>query len=168
MPTNPLQLAFTSFEPVVQYLILRDVSRVPNVIGNSSAGIERVFTWMETGIHAYTDAPKTHADLDDRRGRCTWFKSGLGWFFRWEHFRCFRQYHGDDDRDERRLSTRGSQLSTKLTLCFSISFVANRLVKLQFNFWYRLHIRRYYDNEARFNEKCLSQKIHYFKLYLNY
>lgn len=48
--------------------------------------------------------------------RCAWFRPGLlGWFFRPEHFRCFRQCHGDDDCDERRLSTRASQLPTELT-----------------------------------------------------
>lgn len=42
-----------------------------------------------------------------------WFTPGpLGWFFRRGHFRCFRQYHGDDDRDGKRFSTSDSQRAT--------------------------------------------------------
>lgn len=50
MPTHLDPLQFTLLESV--HLILRDVSRVPNVIGNGSAGIGRVFTWMETRGHS--------------------------------------------------------------------------------------------------------------------
>lgn len=61
-----------------------------------------------------------------RRG--PWFEPGLlGWFFRREHFRCFRQYRGDD---EETANERGSQPSIELTLrlqILSTSF-ANKLM----------------------------------------